>query len=49
MVVMGMIIGRSPPPLHSSSADSEMVRRRDDYSRRKVQNVRKNSWVDRRA
>ena len=32
------IIGRSPTPLHSSSAVGEMVRRYDD-SRRKVQNV----------
>jgi hypothetical protein len=40
---MGMIIGRSPTPLHSSSADGAMVRRRDDNSRRKVQNVREDS------
>ena len=33
------IIGRSPTPLHSSSAVGEMVRRRYDDSGRTVQNV----------
>jgi hypothetical protein len=36
-------MGRSPTPLHSLSADGEMVRRGDDNSRRNVQNVREDN------
>ena len=48
MVVMGMIIGRSLTPLNSSRTlravrRRETVRRGDDNSRRKVQNVRGDS------
>jgi hypothetical protein len=43
VVGMGMIIGRSLTPLNSSRTMGG-VRRRDDHSRGKVQNVRGDSW-----
>jgi hypothetical protein len=40
---MGMIIGLSLTPLNSSRTMGG-VRRRDDHSRGKVQNIRGDSW-----
>jgi len=44
VIVMGMIIGRSLAPLNSLRT-MQGVRRRDDNSREKVQNVRGDSWA----